>query len=565
MSGHYTGPVHRWGSRYSMTLKRYAKSGAWKDRIRLPEDVRREYQALYGPAWEEKFHRPCDTPWDKAVAEHAAWAAKVKGRIAALRASKVGKGVDLTQREACALAGDWYRLYTSQHSDNPGSAMRWSSLRETLWDKAETAGDPETGEADFDDPEVLSGVDIEARASQFLTDRGIALTQAGRAMFLSAVVREFLTATETLERYARGDRSRDQHLDQLEPPPNLSPPASPSPNGQHREAVTGGRTGRTQLSSVVEIFEASGKGRGIKPSTIIGQRCVFTALDKEDWRAPEWDAQQWLDSLVTDDRSPQTVRKWLATARAVFTWAIRKRAKDAKGHRLVETNPFKDCFIKVPKRPKLRETDKAFTEEEIQTILRASTAIGDRPKKPLDAARRWVPWLCAYTGARGGEMTQLRTQDIEQRACGTVLHITPEAGTTKTNNARWVPIHPHLGEMGFLDYVASVKARLGKDGPLFYRTRTRPAQNSNGRGPATRARENLAKWVRELGITDPGVQPLHGWRHTFKTRAMWVKIEERIRDEICGQVPRGVAGQYEHPTVEDMAEALKRFPRYEMK
>src|SRR5215470_10221847 len=101
------------GSRYSMTLKRDAKSGAFKDRIRLPEDVRLKYQTLYGPAWEEKFHRPADTPSDKAVAEHAAWAAKVKGRIAALRDSKGGKGVDLTQREADALAGDWHRWFTS--------------------------------------------------------------------------------------------------------------------------------------------------------------------------------------------------------------------------------------------------------------------------------------------------------------------------------------------------------------------------------------------------------------------------------------------------------------------
>lgn len=29
-------------------------------------------------------------------------------------------------------------------------------------------------------------------------------------------------------------------------------------------------------------------------------------------------------------------------------------------------------------------------------------------------ARRWVPWLCAYTGARVNEMTQLRGQDVQQ-------------------------------------------------------------------------------------------------------------------------------------------------------
>jgi len=57
-----------------------------------------------------------------------------KGASRRFRASKDGKGVDLTQRQAYALAGEWYRQFTSQHLDNPGSAKRWSNLRETLWD-----------------------------------------------------------------------------------------------------------------------------------------------------------------------------------------------------------------------------------------------------------------------------------------------------------------------------------------------------------------------------------------------------------------------------------------------
>jgi hypothetical protein len=35
-----------------------------------------------------------------------------------------------------------------------------------------------------------------------------------------------------------------------------------------------------------------------------------------------------------------------------------------------------------------------------------------------------------------------------------------------------------------------------------------------------------------------------------------------IRDAICGHAPRSTAESYEHATVEDTAEAPKRFPRY---
>jgi integrase len=552
------------GSRYSMTLKRDAKSAAWKDRIRLvPEDVRLEYQALYGPGWEEKFHRAADTPPDKSRAEHAAWAAKVRQRIAALRASKGSKGIDLTQRQADALAGDWYRWFTSQRLDNPGDAKRWSALREVLWDLAETAGDPEIREADFDDPEVLGVTETEAKASQFLTDGGIALTQAGRTRFLSALVREFLAATKTLERRARGDWGPDRHLDQLAPSPNLSPATSPSPNGQRREAATGGRPNRTQLPSAVALFDAYIKDKQVAASTIDGWRCVFTALDAlpvQEAVTDQRGAQRWLDGLVgagTPPRKHRTVRDtWLAAARAVFRWGVR--------HGRVEVNPFEGCVVEVPRQSSTRETGKAFTDEEALTILSAALRV-EAPRRDSRGAhwaatRRWVPWLCAYTGARVRELTQLRAQDIEQRTCGPVLRITPEAGTQKSGKVRAVPIHPHLVEMGLLDYVAAVEARLGKKGPLFYRPQTRPSRKP----PAVKARERLAEWVRGLGVTDPGIQPNHAWRHTFRTRASRAGIEKRIRDEICGHAPGTVADKYEHPTIEDMTVALKRFPRYEV-
>jgi integrase len=77
-----------------------------------------------------------------------------------------------------------------------------------------------------------------------------------------------------------------------------------------------------------------------------------------------------------------------------------------------------------------------------------------------------------------------------------------------------------------------------------------------------KARERLAVWVREQGVTDPGISPNHAWRHLFKTRARRSGIEASIRDAIVGHAPRSTAESYEHVTVEDMADALKRFPGY---
>lgn len=73
---------------------------------------------------------------------------------------------------------------------------------------------------------------------------------------------------------------------------------------------------------------------------------------------------------------------------------------------------------------------------------------------------------------------------------------------SKTGKARQVPIHPHLIEMGFLEYVRS---RKGK--PLFYdpdlaKDATGPSKQSH------KAAQRVADWVRQtFGIIDSELLP----------------------------------------------------------
>jgi hypothetical protein len=269
------------------------ESGAWKGRKAIPQTVRIEYQRLYGPGCEAIFWRPAGTTAQQAKAEFAEWLALIERRITVLQEGSCGRAIDLTQQEADALAGDWYRWYTARHLANPGRPDGYDIVRGDLWSMAVDAGDPEAGEADFDDPEVLNEVDTLARASELLTDRARALTHTGRTRFLASLVREFLAATSLLERRARGDWGPDQHLDQLAPSPNLSLAlvASSSSNGQRRAQHHSDAT-------AVALFEAYIKDTQRKPRTVERWRCVFTALDQENWRAPAWDAQQWLDGSL---------------------------------------------------------------------------------------------------------------------------------------------------------------------------------------------------------------------------------------------------------------------------
>jgi integrase len=116
----------------------------------------------------------------------------------------------------------------------------------------------------------------------------------------------------------------------------------------------------------------------------------------------------------------------------MMNWAV------ANGH--LSSNPAAGVVVKVPDKPTTRDRD--FTDEEARTILRAALGPHDsRLSAEHAAARRWIPWLCAYGGARVNEMTQLRGQDVRCEGGIPFLRITPEAGRVKTGRWRDVPLH----------------------------------------------------------------------------------------------------------------------------
>jgi hypothetical protein len=166
------------GSVFSVSKLVRSKSGTWKSRKAIPPDVRAEYGAIYRQRWEVIFSRPSGTPMQQAKADHAKWLAEVEQRIAALRAAKGGKGRDLTQREADALTGEWYRAFVARHTDNPGSAAHWHGLVEILHELLE-----------LDPDDAYRRLDYEAHTTVFLTDRGITLLPSAWTLFHAAVAR----------------------------------------------------------------------------------------------------------------------------------------------------------------------------------------------------------------------------------------------------------------------------------------------------------------------------------------------------------------------------------------
>ena len=79
--------------------------------------------------------------------------------------------------------------------------------------------------------------------------------------------------------------------------------------------------------------------------------------------------------------------------------------------------------------------------------------------------KKWIIYLVIYTGARRGELVQLRKEDVkvDEKTGRYYLLITDahESQKLKTENAkRKIPLHQALIDAGFLDYVGLAKERV---------------------------------------------------------------------------------------------------------
>lgn len=157
------------------------------------------------------------------------------------------------------------------------------------------------------------------------------------------------------------------------------------------------------------------------------------------------------------------------------------------------------------------------------------------------AAAYWIPLLGLFTGARVGELCQLRVQDVVETPDGPVLSINEEAegATVKTAaSIRDVPLHSELVRLGFLDYVAEVRKagavslwpamrfRRGKPGAFF------------------------SEWFGTARRMVPGGAPdFHSLRHTVRSALAEAELPEAIKDRITGHEARGSTGTRVYETV----------------
>ncbi|MCF1708724.1 site-specific integrase [Tabrizicola sp. J26] len=444
------------------------------------------------------------------------------------RARKAGANglVDLTHREVLALAGEYYRTVVAAHQDNPGPADGWDASLDPVI-------------AAFDDPvlaERLHGADADLLLRKF----GAMISTTSRHALIGEMNRAHLDAVETLKKRASGDYSTDETI-------NRFPLASVAPRD-------GGEV--ILLTRLFDHWTSYHLKEGKSQRTVgdfkgkIDSLVSFLGHD-EAQRVSQTDIRRWCDHLSLElNLSGKTVsEKYLAAVRSIYRTGLRSG--------IISVDPTVNVRVKVAKAPSIRS--KGFTDEEAIQILKAALSAehnksGAAPE--TKAACKWVPWICAYTGARSGEITQLRKMDVIEQGGVTAIKITPEAGSTKTRKFRIVPLHPHLIEIGLLDWVNS-----RPDGPLFFVSTGRVRKD--GTTQAADVRGKVGQWVREVaGIEDKSLQPNHAWRHRFKTIARTVGIPRDMSDAITGHEDGSASSGYGEYELSTLYKEICKLPRF---
>lgn len=452
----------------------------------------------------------------------------------------------LSQKQIVALAGDVYRRIVTRFEENPGSPDDWAAFKS--FNRAIKEGriasappidperPPEAHQAvDRFGSDLTAGINslpasddppgMEARfgwlATWVLTVHGLEIDADTRLALLKQVAEAAQDAGWQLKRNASGDYSPD-------------PRAKRFPEFAQPKSVT--------VSDVFDRWKAEAKPSAATVTTWRGVIGSFTAHLKHDdiTRVSDADVIAWKDALVAEGKRPRTINdSHLAAVKAVFNYA--------KRNRIITANPADGVRVKATKRAGERMLP--YEDSEIARLL----AIAARETHP---AKRWLPWLAVFTGARIGELSQAWGNQVREMDGIPVLEIrpAPDGGRLKNEGSeRTVPLHPALVEAGFVQFARKCGTR-----PMFYGKPARP--EADGRHPSKGTSNHLATWIREQGFTDPRKAPSHASRHWFKSTASRVGIPDSIADALQGHSDDSSASTYRHVALATLAEAVARIP-----
>lgn len=246
------------------------------------------------------------------------------------------------------------------------------------------------------------------------------------------------------------------------------------------------------------------------------------------------------DTLSMQPMSDKNINKIMGFVGAFWGWSI-----DHYDDKL--RNPFKGMKIKI--RVSARDERDPFSLDELRAIFNSPLYTGCKSARhwgvvgdciPKDHGRYWVPLIGLYTGARSGEIIQLRLDDICEGFGVNYLNLTDEGKDQRLKSAtsrRIIPIHADLIGVGFMTFVEERRARgeerlfpelpMGADG--YYSS------------PYSR---HFRRLLEALDIKKSSKEVFHSFRHNFEDACRDSDVSKEVMDALQGHGEVGMSARY---------------------
>jgi integrase len=191
--------------------------------------------------------------------------------------------------------------------------------------------------------------------------------------------------------------------------------------------------------------------------------------------------------------------------------------------RVISSSPL-DGFGQVKKSlVQITNTRRAFTDVELTSLFSEEHFLPWASRSPH---AWWAPLIGLFTGARVGEVAQLKVADVFEENGMWCFHfrITPDADGQITqslkgaSSIRIVPVATQLIDLGFLDFIEDIKAcghaRLF---PHLKRGVDKETGKPNGAGYGASLSQKFAGHLRKSHPSIEAGLAFHGFRHTLAT------------------------------------------------
>lgn len=236
----------------------------------------------------------------------------------------------------------------------------------------------------------------------------------------------------------------------------------------------------------------------------------------------------------------KTIRKYHDAVKGFLSWCVDESYLDK---------------IPAPRRSKIvgsstsKEDRLPFTTEQLKVIFSTPQHLGcssigrryDAGDLIFKDGKYWIPLLGLLTGMRLGEIVQLTVADIKQENGIPYIDVNKEEEDKRlktASSARYVPIHPALVQLGFLDFVRSVQKGKKVGGRLF------PEIEPGADGYYS---NNFSKYfgrhLDRLGLTSKKLT-FHSFRHNLTDSLVHNGVGDMLVKAILGHTNHSVTGNY---------------------